>query len=151
MTNVRYGRVTLTGGGGAMQKRWIWWMAVIIFGVAFYVFTASPVSNDEHTLLLLRRLNFSAQELLWLDKIVRKAAHLLTFAAMAICLRNAIYPLPWTYPAAWLLATLYGAGDEIHQIYVPGRTPLFSDVMIDSLGAALGLLIIYWRHRNRVQ
>ncbi len=134
-----------------MQKRWIWWVAAIIFGVAFYVFTASPVSNAEHTLLLLRRLNFSAQELKWLSKIVRKAAHLLAYAVLAISLRNAIKPHPWTYPAAWFLATLYGVGDEIHQIYVPGRTPLFRDVMIDSLGAALGLLIICWRHRNRVQ
>lgn len=134
-----------------MQKRWIWWVAVIIFGAAFYDFTASPVSNNEHTLLLLNRLNFlSAQELIWLSKIVRKLAHLSAYAAMAICLRNAMYPHPWTYPSAWLLATLYGAGDEFHQIYVPGRTPLFSDVMIDSLGAALGLLIIYRMHRNRL-
>lgn len=130
-----------------MQKRWIWWAVVIIFGAAFYMFTASSVSNNEHTVLLLKRLDFlSPQELSWLSKIVRKAAHLLAYGVMAICLKNAMFPHPWTYPAAWFLATLYGAGDEYHQIYVPGRTPLFNDVMIDSLGAALGLLIIYqWR------
>jgi VanZ family protein len=113
------------------------------------MFTASPLSNDDHTLLLLQRLHFlSAHEIVWLSKIIRKAAHFLTYAIMAICLRNAMYPHPWTYPAAWLLATIYGAGDEIHQIYVFDRTPLFTDVIIDSLGAGIGLLIIYWRQRK---
>jgi VanZ family protein len=133
-----------------MQKRWIWWVVIIIFGVAFYRFTASPLSNDAHTLMLLKRLKFlSGPELILLTKIVRKAAHLCTFAVLAMCLRNAMYPHPMTYPSAWVLSTLYGAGDEFHQLFVPGRTPLFSDVMIDSLGAALGLLIIYWSHRKR--
>lgn len=131
-----------------MQKSWIWWAVVIIFWEAFFMYTASPLSNNEHTLLILRRLNFlSAQELTWLSKIVRKAAHLLTYGVMAICLRNAMHPHPWTYPAAWFLATLYGAGDEYHQIYVLGRTPLFTDVVIDSLGAAAGLLVAYRWHR----
>lgn len=130
-----------------MQKRWFWWAVVIIFGVAFYRYTASPLSNNEHTLLILRRLNFlSAQELIWVNRIVRKAAHLLAYGVMAICLRNAMHPHPWSYPAAWLLATLYGAGDEYHQIHVVGRTPLLQDVMLDSLGAAAGLMIIYWKH-----
>ena len=113
------------------------------------MFTASPLSNNEHTLLILNRFNFlSAEDIIWLSKIVRKAAHLLAYGVLAVCLRNAIYPHPWTYPAAWFLATLYGAGDEYHQVHVLGRTPLLRDVMIDSLGAAVGLMIIYWRHRS---
>jgi len=131
-----------------MQKRWIWWLAVIVFGIALYIFTASPLSNNEHTLMLLKRLNFlSDQELILLGKIVRKVAHLLAYGCMAIGLRNALYPHPWTYPAAWLLATLYGASDEFHQIHVISRTPLFTDILIDSLGASLGLLIVYWMHQ----
>lgn len=131
-----------------MPKKWMWWLAVILFGIAFYKFTASPLSNNEHTLLLLRKLNFlSAKDLILLSKIIRKAAHLLAYACMAVAIRNAMYPHPWTYPAAWFLATLYGASDEFHQLYVIGRTPLVSDVIIDSLGALAGLLIIYWVKR----
>lgn len=133
-----------------MQKRKIWCLAVIVFWIAFYRFTASPLSNGEHTLLLLHKLSFlSNHEIILLSKIVRKAAHFSVFAIMAIFLRNAIAPHRWSYPAAWILATLYGASDEIHQIYVISRTPLFSDVIIDSLGAAAGLIIIYmWQRKH---
>ncbi|MEA4924870.1 MAG: VanZ family protein [Syntrophomonadaceae bacterium] len=133
-----------------MRKRWLWGLTAIVLGVALYMFTGSPLSNNDHTMLALGRLDFlPAMALVLLNKIVRKAAHLLVYAFMAICLRNALYPWRWTYPAAWLLTTLYGASDEFHQIYVWGRTPLFTDVLIDSLGAAIALFIIYWSHRKR--
>ena len=42
---------------------------------------------------------------------------------------------------AWGFAVLYAATDEVHQLFVPGRAALFTDVMIDATGAALGLLL----------
>jgi VanZ family protein len=127
-----------------LNKRLFWWIVVIIFGIAFYRFTASPLSNDAHTIKFLERLSsLSAQDVNFLSKIIRKLAHLLAFGVIAIAFKNALSPHRWNYPAAWLLATLFGASDEIHQIFVPGRTPLFSDVMIDSIGALLTLYALY--------
>ena len=42
---------------------------------------------------------------------------------------------------AWGCATLYAATDELHQLFVPGRAGLFTDVLIDATGAAIGLLV----------
>ena len=42
---------------------------------------------------------------------------------------------------AWGATTLYAATDEFHQLFVPGRAGLPTDVLIDATGAALGLLI----------
>lgn len=42
---------------------------------------------------------------------------------------------------AWACATLYAATDELHQLFVPGRAGLFTDVLIDATGAAIGLLL----------
>lgn len=39
---------------------------------------------------------------------------------------------------AVLLASLYGASDEFHQSFVPGRTPTVYDWIVDTIGAALG-------------
>ncbi|MGX7137873.1 VanZ family protein [Enterococcus silesiacus] len=47
---------------------------------------------------------------------------------------------------AWLSATGYAGLDEYHQMLTGGRTPLFQDVMLDSIGAltavAICLLVI---------
>lgn len=37
---------------------------------------------------------------------------------------------------------IYACTDEIHQLFVPGRSGQFRDVMIDSLGAFIGILIL---------
>jgi VanZ family protein len=48
----------------------------------------------------------------------------------------------------WLFGTLYAATDEIHQLFVPGRYGKFHDVLIDSAGVAVGILICYFILRN---
>ena len=50
--------------------------------------------------------------------------------------RNLIIPaLSWTF------CILYAASDEFHQLFVPGRAGLITDVCIDSAGALLGILL----------
>ena len=49
----------------------------------------------------------------------------------------------WNWDEAGLalsIVFLYAASDEFHQIFVPTRTPLVSDVFIDTAGGAIGLL-----------
>ena len=45
--------------------------------------------------------------------------------------------------AAWLIATVYGATDEFHQRFVPGRTPELRDLSADALGALIGALFVW--------
>lgn len=57
----------------------------------------------------------------------------------------------------WGIAALYAATDEFHQLFVPGRSGQFSDVILDSAGALAGLLIlalvrkIIGRRRNSIE
>jgi VanZ family protein len=52
---------------------------------------------------------------------------------------------------AALLATLYGAGDEVHQMFTPGRNSDIADALADAVGAAAGGLLMgaVKRHRTR--
>ncbi len=43
--------------------------------------------------------------------------------------------------SAVLIATLYGASDEFHQMFVPGRNPDILDLLSDFVGAAIVGLI----------
>lgn len=40
------------------------------------------------------------------------------------------------------LALGYGTSDEVHQLFVPGRTADFADLLADGVGAAAGSLLV---------
>ena len=48
-----------------------------------------------------------------------------------------------------LLCIGYAITDELHQAFVPGRTPKLLDVLIDSSGASLGISIYVLFVENR--
>ena len=53
----------------------------------------------------------------------------------------------WSWPkvgGTLLLVFLYASSDEFHQSFVPNRTPLFTDVLIDTAGGTLGLLGLWF-------
>jgi VanZ family protein len=98
---------------------------------------------------------FPAYEGVW-DFVVKKTGHLLEYGLLAILLqrgfaaqargsRGSSDDLPaWAQTAATLaLATLYGATDEFHQRFTPGRMGQAADVAIDFVGACLGLALLY--------
>jgi VanZ family protein len=43
-----------------------------------------------------------------------------------------------TVATAVLLVVLYGASDEVHQMFVPGRTAALDDLLADTIGACVG-------------
>lgn len=77
-----------------------------------------------------------------------KAEHLLAYAVLGILFLIPVAEArltlvtPWTGAIAVLLATLYGAFDEIHQSFTPGRSPDVHDLFADFLGAAVGVVVV---------
>ena len=53
--------------------------------------------------------------------------------------------------AAWALATGFGALDEVHQSYVPGRSADPWDLLADAVGALAGVALVrLWQTRHRI-
>jgi VanZ family protein len=78
-------------------------------------------------------------------RIGDKQAHAFTYGVLAIlCLMGLT---GWrsrrvagaSLLAAFAIAVVYGVSDEIHQSFVPGRTPDVDDVIADAVGAACAL------------
>ena len=40
-----------------------------------------------------------------------------------------------------LICILYATSDELHQVFIPGRGAQVKDVIIDSAGACVGILV----------
>ena len=81
----------------------------------------------------------------------RKCAHLTEYAILGwLFWRILRRPTkgdarPWRWREALgavLLVAAYASTDEIHQIFVPHRQPAVHDVLIDTSGAVLGMILV---------
>jgi VanZ family protein len=85
--------------------------------------------------------------------VIRKCAHITEYALFAILMWRALRqhtrqdrrPWSWREPK-WALGCVfaYACVDEFHQLFVPGRGPSAYDVLLDTLGGAAGLWLL-WR------
>ncbi len=83
---------------------------------------------------------------------IRKSAHATEYAVFAVLVWRARFRpgrenrLPWSNKLAWqawAAATFYAMTDEYHQSFSPSREGSVRDVLIDSLGAAMGLWLVH--------
>ena len=96
----------------------------------------------------IQEMNYNQRELL-LDKIehvIRKLAHFSIYTLVGILMMA----LMSTYnvskrkqiSVSILVGIMYAISDEIHQYFIPGRTAMPTDVLIDTAGVCLGILIV---------
>jgi len=85
----------------------------------------------------------------------RKTCHVTEYAILALLFMRALRSGQKRISLGSLLlalfcATLYACTDEFHQRFVPGRTASLEDVLIDSVGALLALILagIYAAYRT---
>ena len=165
-------------------NRWLPWAAVIAWMAVIFFFShqvgeesgglSDSIVNWLHSL----GIHVSPETLSFL---VRKAAHMVEYAVLAILLfaallgtrvRRSIEPRgahepggprqlqdPCEYHGylsrgrtliwAFVITVVYAATDEIHQLFVPGRSGKISDVLIDATGAAIGLALAWLVSRYR--
>lgn len=139
---------------GYNMHKWIWWVAVGIYmGVIFYL-SHQPATNSNElstnlTVVIAETVgkltNTEGMSLSEWNYLVRKNTHFFAYMGLALLIWRAVSQHRggrMAYGIAWGIATFYAMTDEFHQLFVPGRGGQLSDVLLDSAGAATGLVIL---------
>ncbi len=143
----------------ARGPRWLrvllWVLLLLNMGVIFY-FSARTAEQSTVTSDAILAAPMEAYESAhpekagdervywWFQFIVRKLAHMAEFASLCVWAAGLLlaYRVRFAWPLGLGFTVLYGASDELHQSFVPGRECKATDWLFDSAGAAIGLLVL---------
>jgi VanZ family protein len=142
-----------------------YWLPLFVWMVVIFGFSTDAGSTRHTSRFIgptLRWLfpDISDESIRVVQLVVRKTAHMVEYGVLALLAWRAHRrPFPgdtrlWRRSEAGLalgMATLFAISDEWHQSYVPSRQGQLTDVLIDMIGATLGLLTLWsWgRYRKR--
>ena len=116
---------------------------LVIFLMSNEIAKASSLRSDE-IVRTIQSIGISTPEGV-LTFLVRKAAHISAYFVLGILICSLLkeYHLRIKHLviASIALAMLYACTDELHQMFVLGRSGEVRDVLIDTAGAAVGVII----------
>ena len=127
-----------------MQKNKISLLLVILWMIFIFVmssFDATSSSNQSNFIVDIITSIINIKDIGLLSLIIRKLAHFTEYFILGILVINFITRYDKKIIIAILLCIIYATSDEIHQIFVPGRSCQIIDIMIDSLGSIMGIYL----------
>ena len=148
------------------RKRWMFPMLTVLWMLVIFLMSSQPADDSTETSLHVgetigtvfvqgyrewpkeKQIEFAVS----IDHPVRKAAHATEYTILGILLymtsRKSFGMNPKSsFRTAFLTGTVYAATDEFHQLFVPGRAGMITDVLIDSMGVLFGCFLISALHR----
>ena len=140
------------------MKRWI--LYILLGLIVFFIWDNSMQnggSSDGFSLLfaetfahIVNKLGFHGN--IWtLNRIVRKLAHLTEFTILGGVLYTILrrYIIYGTVIKTIGLGMLIASLDEFIQLFSPGRSSQVSDILIDTVGVVIGILVVKLVHYIR--
>ena len=76
-----------------------------------------------------------------------KVIHFIIYLFLGIFFQRALKKFNFLFPI--ILGIFYGASDEFHQSFVPGRFPSVWDWVADAMGIITGVLIIKYIYEKK--
>ena len=145
-----------------MIKKIILWILVILWmGLIFYFSSMDSLKSTRqskgflyHTIGNIIDIfdkdmsSIKKEELInKLDYPIRKIAHASVFFVLGILVFIALneynIDIKKLLLISFIICILYAISDEVHQLFISGRSAKAFDVLIDSFGSSIGLLIVY--------
>ena len=145
-------------------KRWwpalLW--ALVISGFSTGAFTSENTSRIIIPILRWIFPHAASATLFAIHHYIRKSAHFTEYFVLSLLVLRGIRAGRPGTRFAWALLVIaivacYASLDELHQRFVPGRTPAVRDVLIDTTGgvaaqlvAALAMVLGHLRDRRKL-
>ena len=129
------------------------WLPVLAWMLFIFV-GSSDLLSAEHTSRFIGPFlrwfapDVSAATIASIQLIVRKCGHLTEYAILAALLCRALRFSSQGWFGAFGISAIYASLDEFHQSFVSSRTGTRWDVLIDCIGAVIGLAV-YGAIENR--
>ncbi|ABR46681.1 VanZ family protein [Alkaliphilus metalliredigens QYMF] len=130
------------------------WIAVLLWmGLIFYL-SAQPATQSREvsegvTEIFMQTVERVAPDVAaeldirMLNYLIRKNAHFFAYLTLGVLVLNGMRRSGVSgirgIVIAFFICVLYAISDEVHQLYVPGRSGELRDVLIDSAGAMVGI------------
>lgn len=134
------------------KRKIISWLAVVLWLVLIFILSAQPVHKSnglskgiaERIVKIIEKI--SPEKNINVDRFnhyLRKTAHFFSYMILGILVMNVLRMLGVhggkRIAIALVVCVLYAISDEFHQLFVPGRGAQVKDVVIDSVGAIVGI------------
>lgn len=138
---------------------------ILIFVICFAIFCFSAQNGEASseisgsiTYKIVNLLNpqfevlSESEQIIIMDnfhRIIRKAAHFTIFASLGFFTFGFLYTFKSFNTLIYFIYSeifvfFYATTDEIHQLFVENRSGQFSDVLLDSLGGIVGILLMFF-------
>jgi VanZ family protein len=139
-------------------RAYFWWATTIAWAATIFRFSTVTYAGWFtawllHGILDFLHISLSPAGFEALHNLIRKLAHVTEYTVFGLLLYGSFSggrDFSWRSRTALLcfaIAALYSLTDEFHQWFVPGRGASLVDCGIDASGVALGLILLYLRHR----
>ncbi len=120
------------------------WM-IFIFIMSSMNETTSSNQSGFFVSLITNLFNIKNIEIL--TTIVRKMAHFTEYFILGILVINSLDISNKRYLYSFIIGFIYAISDEVHQLFIAGRSGKIFDVLIDSLGIIMSIFI-YKAYKN---
>lgn len=138
------------------------WIAAGLWLVVIAIESTAYLSSDYTGRYLYPLFHFlfgmDREQFKFWHHVIRKAGHFVGYFTLSVLLFRAWkatlrLPPQWAWRwagMAWFMSAFVASMDEWHQSFIPTRTGVFSDVVLDSTAALVAQIAIfyYWRIRS---